>query len=154
MNRHSLAAAAVAALLTLPAAGQSLAPKTQGAYRWVCGGVGADERRELAAAKARSNVEVLFVSGQRGAYVSGVELTVRSEGAEALRIAADGPYCYLSAPPGAYRLEARLGEARREQRVRVAASGKAPARVVFTFPAEPGEDIAASEEEKRQAREP
>lgn len=154
MERIALFAGSLAVLLSSASMAQPLAWRSDGPFQWACGGVGSEERRALEALKPQSNLELLFVSGKRAGYLSGVEVSVRAEsGTQApMRILADGPYCYLRAPAGTYRVEARLRDARREQRVRVGAQDLA--RAVFTFPPDPGDDIPASEEEKRQARQP
>jgi hypothetical protein len=149
-----LAAAVLAATVAAHAAAPPL--QQQGELRWACGGVGADERRALAAARGEANLEVVFVSAKRGGYLAGARLEIgRAAGAAPLlTVVAEGPVCHLAAPPGAYRLAARIGELERTRVVRVPAPGNAPARVVFAFPDEPWDGIRASEEEKRQAREP
>ncbi len=124
-----------------------------GDARWACGGVGADERRALDALRPQSNVELLFVSAERGGYLADASFKV-SAGARTLFASEnEGPICLLALPAGAYRIEARRGEVVRTQSLQVGAKA-GPRRVVFSFPGEPWDGISASEEEKRQAREP
>jgi hypothetical protein len=149
---------AAAALLAAAAAarGEALAPSGAGPLRWECGGIGADERRALAASGAGANLQVLIVSAKRGSYLTGARLDVFGPGSPAPLLSVDsaGPLCYVAAPAGEYRVTARLEGVTRETRVRVGGPGHAQARAVLAFPDEPWDGIRASEEEKRQAREP
>ena len=150
--------AALSALLAVPAgaAVESLALRDAGALRWVCGGIGADERRSLASISAGTNLEVLFVSAKRGGYLAGAQLVVYGRGVPQplLRVESTGPVCRIDAPAGEYRLVASLDGVTREKVVRLGRPGHQGARAVMTFPDEPWDGIRASEEEKRQARAP
>jgi hypothetical protein len=154
--RNSLSASVAAALLVaaIPAAGHPPAMNQERDLRWICGGVGADERQALDALRPQANLEVVFASDKRGGYVAGAELAVvRDKGATpVLRITSEGPLCLLHVPAGPYTLRARIGSAERSRTVRV--PGKGIARAVLSFPEEPWDGIRASEEEKRQARTP
>ncbi|MGE5098159.1 MAG: hypothetical protein ACM3SO_23695 [Betaproteobacteria bacterium] len=118
---------------------------------WACGGVSAEERRALPSQVPDANLELLFVSGQRGAYAAGAEWRVLDRANEPVAHGtSDGPQCFLRVPPGPVRVEAKIGG---ETRTAKATAGAKRTRLVFTFPAEPGEDIQASPEEKAQAKE-
>lgn len=119
---------------------------------WACGGVTAEERRALPAQVEGANLELLFVAGARGAFTAGTEWRVLDRANEPIAYGtADGPQCYLRVPAGAVRVEARLNGESRSAKTNVRAGDKR-ARLVFTFPPEPGEKIEASPEEKEQAR--
>jgi hypothetical protein len=122
---------------------------------WACGGVGAEERAALASVRKRANLEVLFVTAKRGAYLADVELALFAQRGSGplLAVKAEGPTCLVQLPPGAYRLEASYAGVKRTANTTISANGHR-ARVVFTFPDEPWDGIRATEEEKRQAREP
>lgn len=152
LSSASVAAALLAA--AIPTAGQPPAMNQEDGLRWICGGVGADERRALDALRPQANLEVVFASDKRGGYIAGAELAVlRGPGATpVLRITSEGPVCLLHAPPGPYTLRARIGSAERSRVVRVPEKGIA--RAVLSFPEEPWDGIRASEEEKAQARQP
>ena len=147
----------LAAALAFPAIAAAALPDyhRQGGVGWVCAGVGSDERRTMEALRARADVEILFVSAKRGAYLAGVQWTLRGpDGVAVLRATADGPFCFVDAPPGRYKVEARLGEVTRTAQASIGrAHGKA-ARVVVAFPDEPWDGIEASPEEKAQAASP
>jgi hypothetical protein len=49
-----------------------LAMTSEAGMRWVCGGVGAEERRELAALEPQANLRLLFVTEKRGGYLADV----------------------------------------------------------------------------------
>jgi hypothetical protein len=127
--------------------------QTSGDIRYACGGIGSDERRALESLREDARLEVVFASAKRGAYLSDVLLAIQRSGAPAVEIVANGPICIVDGPPGSYRIEARAGDAVRSQVVRIA-PGRGHTRIVMAFPDEPWDGIRASEEEKRQAREP
>lgn len=122
--------------------------------RWVCGGVGAEERRELAALEPRANLKLLFVTQKRGGYLADVAVAVTEQGAKArrLEIRSDGPVCLLDLPAGRYRVEASFGGTQRGVEVKLGADAAKLQRAVFAFPGEPWDGIWADEEEKRGAR--
>lgn len=148
-----LLAAALMGAASLAAA-EDLALKEEAGMRWACGGVGAEERAALAALRPQANLELLFVTAKRGGYLADAEVTVapRKASSAALRLRAEGPICLLAAPAGEYQVTAELAGAKRTLPVAAGAPGKAPARLVFTFPPEPWDGIWADPEEKRQAR--
>jgi hypothetical protein len=126
---------------------------SNGDVRWNCGGIGADERRALEARRSTATLELLFVSQKRGAYLAGAQVTISRNGASLASFEAEGPICLLDLPSGAYRIQASLRDFTATTTVRVPATGRAPL-ATLRFPDEPSNGIEASEEEKRQAREP
>ena len=137
-------------------AAQSLAMQEAGAIQWACGGAGADARAELARLEAQANLMLSFVTVKRGGYVADVAVSIVAENAKLPRfdVTSDGPICLLRVPPGRYRIEASFGATRRAATTMVAKDGKRPGRLVFAFPGKTWDGIWASDEEKRQAREP
>lgn len=121
--------------------------------RYTCGGVGSDERRMLESARADARLELLFVTAKRGGYVAGAQVTVSRGNERLASFESEGPICLLDLPAGSYRIDAKLGDAVSSQAVKVPASGRVP-RAIFRFPDGAWNGIEASEEEKRQAREP
>ena len=121
--------------------------------RYTCGGVGSDERRMLESARTDARLELLFVTAKRGGYVAGAQVTVSRGNERLASFESEGPICLLDLPAGNYRIDAKLGDAVSSQAVKVPAAGRAP-RTIFRFPDGPWNGIEASEEEKRQAREP
>ena len=148
-------AATLLAIASLPAAAQGPAHQ-EGALRWLCAGIGADERRTLAEMAPRSPLEVRFVTARRGSYVAGAGLAVYAERSAQplLQATADGPICLIDAPPGTYRIEASYAGTVRRARTTITKAGGPPRRLVFAFPEEPWDGIRASPEEKRQAAQP
>lgn len=133
------------------AAGQDIGMKERAGIRWACGGAGVEERTALAALRAQSNLELLFVTARRGGYLADVEVSiyVADKASPVLQLLAEGPICLISAPAAKYRIEASYGGMKRS--LQVGASVK-QARAVFAFPEEPWDGIKASDEEKQQAR--
>jgi hypothetical protein len=135
----------------------ALGAHAAGSGTLACGGVGNDERRELAAAMRDSNLSLQFSLAGRGNYVAGVDLTITPAGnaAAALTATTDGPICYVRLPPGRYRVDASYNGTKRSATANVAAGGKS-LRLAMAFP--PGADeidpAPVSPEEKLQASKP
>jgi len=126
-----------------------------GDARWVCGGVGAEERHALATLKPQANLEVEFVTVKRGGFIADVDVSLyRGKSAEPLlSVKADGPQCLFQLPPGRYRVEATYRDTTRRLNTTVARRAGRPARVVLPFADEPWDGISASLEEKQQTKE-
>ncbi len=149
-----LPVALLACFLPLASFGAGLAMQRSGPVSWVCGGVGSDERRDIEALRPQARLEVLFVTKERGGYLSDAELAVYDgHGEPLLQVSADGPICLLDAPAGSYVLSASYGGVTRKARAIVAKDGAAR-KVVFAFPEEPWDGIRASPEERAQAARP
>ena len=145
-----LGAAALAWSAGASLAAEQVAMREQAGIRYACGGVGDEEREALLAFRPQANMELLLVTEKRGGYLAGVPLTIsRAGGAPLVQIADAGPICLVTAPPGAYRVEATYEGVTRSRTVNVAsASGKAkPA--VLAFPDDSFDGISATEDEKR-----
>lgn len=142
-----------AAVVCAPVFAQPLAMTASGEAKWVCGGVGAEERRELAALEPEANLGLVFVSAKRGGYFADVAVSV-TLAASTLNIKADGPNCLLRLPTGRYRIEAAFNGVHRTMMATVGDKTGRPAHLAFAFPEEPWDGIKASDEEKRQAKEP
>jgi hypothetical protein len=88
----------------LPGAG--LVIRTMGPISYVCGGIGADEQRQLAERERDFNMSVLFTQGPRGEYLSDVDVKLTREGYEIAQFRTSGPRCLIRAPEGSYNLQA------------------------------------------------
>lgn len=141
------------AALCAPAFAQPLTMTAAGEVKWVCGGVGAEERHELAALESEANLGLSFVTAKRGGYLAGIAVSV-SGASGTLKIEAGGPYCLLRLPAGRYRIEASFNGVKRALMTTVGDKTGRPARLAFTFPDEPWNGSRASDEEKRQAKQP
>lgn len=80
--------------------------RTIGAVSYVCGGVGEDEQRRLAARQKQFNMGVLFTQGATGEYLADVEVRLMREGHEVARFRTEGPRCLIKAPEGRYNVHA------------------------------------------------
>jgi hypothetical protein len=132
-----------------------LAMKDEQGLRWVCGGAGVEERRELAALEREANLRLLFVTQKRGGYLADVEVALSERGATAprLRFRSDGPICLVKAPAGSYSINAEHAGTRRALQVNLPAAPGKPLNAVVAFPGERWDGIWASDEEKRSVRE-
>jgi hypothetical protein len=150
------AIAALAAVLPLCAAAQSIAFQRSGDIAWACGGVGSDERRALDAMRSEASLELLMIAGTRGEYLAGVQVAIAPASGRVpeTTLVADGPTCLVQAAPGRYRIEATYHGVTRNATASAPATPGKPARVVLSFPGDDAEGIRASDEEKRQARSP
>ena len=118
---------------------QALAIQERGGVRWVCAGIGFEEREALSPLRQQANVELVFVTAPRGAYLSDVLLAVHAGESDEhlLSVRTQGPICLLHLPAGRYRIEAsRLGEHRSLAVSGGAADGRPP-RTILAFPEEP-----------------
>jgi hypothetical protein len=154
-----LAASAVFTAAVFPAAAflpASAAPDV------ACGGVGADARASLAEENARANLSLEFFVAGRGNYVADVDVTLTPLGAAAagappVHVTTGGPICYLTLPPGAYRVQASLHGAERSARTTLPRPGAGTAHLALGFPATAVDgdlETRASPDEKQQARTP
>jgi hypothetical protein len=129
----------VVALAAACGAAQAQAPalRDDAGLRWVCGGIGEEEREALAALEPQVNLKLLFVTGTRGAFVANVDVSLYDGATELLRFTmiAQGPLCLIQAPAGRYRIAATYEELRLERTVALPERrAKDPVRVVFSFP--------------------
>jgi len=134
MGRTLLAAAFAAACGAAQAQGPAF--KDDAGLRWVCAGVGEEEREALAALEPQANLKLMFITGER-AFVADVDVSLYDAASELLRFTmiAQGPICLIRAPAGHYRVAATYQETRRERTVALPEKrGKDPLRVVFSFP--------------------
>src|SRR5688500_7075084 len=101
----------------------------------VCGGVGSDERANLAAQTQGANL-ALEVFATRGEYIADVDVIVAPLDAArpTLRNTADGPICYVHLPAGSYRVEATYNGVTRSTRATLPESPASPVRVALGFP--------------------
>jgi hypothetical protein len=104
---------------------------SEGASR-VCGGVGLEEFAELRAQRGTASAELLFTAGERGGYLSDVEVTVRGRPlAQALQWTTEGPLCLLKLPRGSYVVEANYGGVRQTRKLVV---GRSVSTLQFRYP--------------------
>ena len=122
----------------------------------VCGGVGNDERRELAAAEQGANLALQFTLAGRGNYIADVDVTITPAKGSAFSARTDGPICYAQLPPGRYKVEASYHGTTRSANADIPAKGGKAARVAMSFPptAADVDPAPVSPEEKLQASKP
>ncbi|GAB3258270.1 hypothetical protein [Chitinimonas naiadis] len=101
---------------TLQAQDKGWQNQDQGQY--LCGGVGDESMAIIQAERRNADLSLLFVAGQRGAYVADVDVTISGKGlAQPLQFKADGPTCLLKLPKGSYTVEASHGDQQRKQKI-------------------------------------
>ena len=145
MRKAILAALAICVMGALQAHGAAM----------VCGGVGNDERRELATRAGGVALSLEFSLAGRGNYIADVDVTITPVNGAAFTAKTDGPICYLELPPGRYKVEAAYRGTRKSTTATVPAKPGKPVRIAMSFPAT-AEDIdpPISPEEKLQASKP
>jgi hypothetical protein len=118
------------------AAAQPFPMNEKGGVRWVCAGVGQDERAAFAKMEAGSSLKLVFAAGKQDQYLAKVDvlLSDREGKRPALKFTAQGPICLIQAPPGHYQIEARFRDEKRSASATVAKDAKQPGMLVFRFP--------------------
>jgi hypothetical protein len=135
MKRVLLTAAIAAACGAAHA--QGLALKDDAGLRWVCAGVGEEERDALASLEPLVNLKLMFVIGKRGAFAADVDVSLYDAASELLRFTmiAQGPICLIQAPAGRYRITATYDGTRLERSIALPEKrASEPVRAVFSFP--------------------
>ena len=98
---------------------------------YISGGVGADEREELAAKETEYNLKIV-VAETSGDYLADVKVVIESASkGRMLETMMDGPILLAKLPPGTYTIRATSGRNRLTQTVSVPAQG--PRAVVFRW---------------------
>jgi len=131
--RLSSSLLSTAALLACAAAhAQSPLPafQSEGAGRFVCGGIGSDESGAMRAAMKDHPLSLLFARPD-GGYLADVDVAIKDErGATAMAMRASGPVCLIDLPAGRYTVQATSGGATKRQNVSV---GSGPKTADFRF---------------------
>jgi len=111
-----------------------LAVRVQGEVRYLSGGIGIDEREQLAKLAIRERMNLKLVFAQRdGALLSAVPVTISdASGAVRLNVKADGPWLFARLPAGEYRFRAESGTRVQDGFVTVSDTGLTG--VVVSFP--------------------
>jgi len=121
--RRLLLLAACLALAPAPASAQ-LQPQQQGGIRYLHGGIGEDERFELAAQRADYSLRLTFAVKRAGHFVADVEVRIAAaDKREILRAASDGPWFYAQLPTGKYVVTASYGGNAQSRTVQVRDKG-------------------------------
>ncbi|AMM24558.1 carboxypeptidase regulatory-like domain-containing protein [Variovorax sp. PAMC 28711] len=133
-NRIPLIAAALCMAGALQAQAQTPpampAMKGEGAFRWICGGIGSDESTAFRAAMKSHPLSLLFAR-QDGAYVADVDVAIQREGgAPGFTLRATGPVCLVDVPAGRYTVQATAQGTTQKQPVTV---GDTPKTADFRF---------------------
>lgn len=124
------------AMFSTAAVAQPFPMNEQGDVRWVCAGIGLDERDALAKMETGSDLKLVFAGTERGAYLADVDviLSDREGKRPALKFTAKAPICLVQAPAGRYQVEALFRDEKRTIAATVAKDAKQPGMVVFRFP--------------------
>ncbi|HEY6824019.1 MAG TPA: hypothetical protein VI195_06230 [Steroidobacteraceae bacterium] len=136
MNTRVICSMALCLAPTMASA-QALVAQEQGAVIWRCGGVGVEERDELAKMEAGSNLKLVFAAGARGEYLANVQVAIseRQSKVAAIKFVAEGPICLVKAPAGSYRVDASVGDRKSSVSATIAEDASRPAMMVLRFPA-------------------
>ena len=135
MRKHYLSVLSLV-LFSTAAAAQPFPMNERGDMRWVCAGIGENERETLAKMEPGSSLKLVFAAGKRGEYLADVDviLSDREGKRPALKFTAEGPICLIQAPAGRYQLEASFRGEKRSVSATVAKEARQPGMVVFRFP--------------------
>ena len=135
MTKHYLPIVCLA-MFSTAAAAQPFPMNKQGEVRWVCAGIGLDERAALAKMETDSSLKLVFAGAKRGEYLANVDVVLSDpEGKRpALKFTAKAPICLVQAPAGRYQVEALFRDDKRTAAATVAKDAKQPGTLVFRFP--------------------
>jgi hypothetical protein len=130
--RRTLIGVAIGVALVVFTAGLVMAQQaqTQGAARFVSGGVGLEERADMDAMAKEYNLKLIFAITTRE-YLSEVKVVIQDSGGKThLSTTADGPWMLVKIPDGDYIIQATMGAQTVVQRRK---AGKAIQVVNFLF---------------------
>jgi hypothetical protein len=100
------------------------AMKSEGAVRYVCGGIGSDESTAMRGAMKSHPLSLLFAR-KDGTYLADVAVTLQDAGgAPVASLSASGPVCLIDLPAGRYTVEAAAGGVTLKESVSVGGSPK------------------------------
>ena len=100
--------------------------------RYLTGGLGAGERAWLEQHGSAFPVTLRFSKGTRGAFVSAVDVTIRSRNGQIqFEATTDGPLIYADLPNGSYEATTTYREHQRQFELRVPAGGQAVRSINF-----------------------
>lgn len=120
---HAIAAAACGIALTMPALGAPEVKRIDG-VPVVSGGIGTDERAQMASVLPDHNLKVMTAVRGSGEYVAGATLDIRdARGASVLQTTLDGPWLFTRLAPGRYELRASYGGGTQTRTVTIADKG-------------------------------
>lgn len=95
-----------ASLMGAPIAEGSSQIESDGAIRYVSGGIGESERHELDALSKEFNLHLMFATQGSGEYLSAVQVTILdSRERSVLTAESKGPWFFAQLPPGDYSVE-------------------------------------------------
>ena len=116
---------------SMAATAQGMPPmQSQGAVKFVCGGIGSDESTAMRAGMKSHPLSLLFARAD-GAYLAEVGVTVTdAAGNQVLKTRANGPVCLIDLPAGKYAIEADSEGAVKKHAVTI---GGAPVTADFRF---------------------
>ncbi len=97
---------AVASLGVAMSASADMSTSTAGPFTYVCGGVAADEQAEMRSEARNYDMGLLFTKGERGEYLSDVNVTLMRQGKEVAQFNATGPRCLIRGPHASYQVVA------------------------------------------------
>lgn len=103
-----------------------------GTAHYVCGGVSEENMARVKSMSDQADVELLFTTGPKGAYLADVTVTIRSDALGSVMFVADGPLCLLQLPKGPHTVSAEYRGHKLKQTVDV---GEGLAHAKFNWPA-------------------
>lgn len=114
-------------------AAAALEPAWSGAIPYVSGGVGEDERQEIARLAPEYPLELLFATkGSPNEYLADIKVRIWDRGGRmVLDAIAHGPFLLARVPPGTYSVTADNDGAVIERTIRIAGTGSR--RIVFLW---------------------
>lgn len=136
MSAHGFLLLIAALWLAGAAQAQPLAVQESAGTRFVSGGIGEEERAQLAATRAGFNLHLTFAVARSGNYLADVRVALRdASGREMLAANAEGPWLLAQLAPGRYSLTAEYGGKVQTRTVAVPRAGRAEVFLYWDDPA-------------------
>ena len=117
------------------------------------GGIGEDERLDMASQRADYNLRLTFAVRRSGHFVADVQVQIEdAAGRPLLRVSSEGPWLFARMPPGRLRVRAVYGSSEQVHVVRVPATGAAERVLYWDDPSARPEPDAEPEHPPRRRR--
>ena len=119
-NKKTMRAGAALWLILVGVPAAALEELTSGETRYITGGVGENEKRELLDRASQFSFRIVTARKGNGDFLSDCKVTILHAGHPVLEAVMDGPVLMARLPPGTYRVRAEFEGKSQERPVKIA----------------------------------